>query len=112
VDDRYTQDPDARLDYTWDWSSWLQADDTILTATVTAELKKEEDELYWHYQPQAAEFIDDVPMLVEDVTFTTTHVTAWLSGGTLDRRYDAVCSIETSDGRKNDKTTIIKVKER
>lgn len=31
--DSYIKDPNAVLDYQWDWSAWLPDDDTIASAT-------------------------------------------------------------------------------
>ena len=35
--DSYIKDPDAVLDYQWNWATWLPTGDTIASATVTAE---------------------------------------------------------------------------
>jgi hypothetical protein len=33
----HTKDPDAVLDYVWDWGLWLDPGDTIVDHTVTAD---------------------------------------------------------------------------
>lgn len=32
----FIHDPDAHLDYSWDWSDWLEAGETIVTKTIMA----------------------------------------------------------------------------
>lgn len=76
--DNYVKDPAARLDYTWDWSEWLdEVDDTISSATVT------------------------VPAGLTAVgapSVTTTAVTQRISGGALDDAHTVVCQITTAGG--------------
>ena len=84
------KDPDAVLDYQWDWSAWLSDDDSITSYTVT---------------------VDDGLTLDTD-TNTSTAVTAWFSGGTIGERYDATAHIITADGREDDRTMRITVTER
>lgn len=74
----FVKDPAALLDYTWDWSAWLdEVDDTISSATVA------------------------VPAGLTAVgapSVTTTAVTQRISGGALDDAYTAVCQITTAGG--------------
>lgn len=87
---RFTKDPDAVLDYTWDWSDWLGADTITGAPTVT------------------------VPSGITKTSQsnTTTTVTAWLSGGTVGTTYDVICRIVTTGGRTDDRTIRIEVTER
>ncbi len=85
----FTKDPNAVLDYSVDWSRWLDGD-TIATSawTVPAGLTK-----------------------VSDAN-TTTKTTAWLSGGTADQSYTVTNRITTTGGRTEDRSFIVKVEER
>jgi hypothetical protein len=86
----FTKDPEAVLDYAVDWSSWLQAGETISSYTVT------------------------VPT---GITLDSDHesagiVTAWLSGGTAGATYAIEVKITTSLGRTDERTFRIQVAER
>lgn len=88
----YIKDPDAVLDYKFDWSDWLAVGETISTAsvTVTSGITKDSD----------------------SITDTNTSVTVWLSGGTESMLYKATCRITTSDSRTDDRTISIICTER
>lgn len=98
----FIKDPDAVLDYYWDWAAttnnssdngdWLESGETISTYTVTADtgLTKDSDEK----------------------TNSDTTIKAWFSGGTVGTEYDVVCHIVTSAGREDDRTITIRVEER
>lgn len=85
----FTKDPDAVLDYKVDWSDWLDTD-TIVTSDWTV----------------------PTGLTLELETNTTTIATAWLSGGTVATSYNVTNEITTADGRTDDRTITIKVKER
>lgn len=84
----FWKDPNAKLDYKWDWSAWLGVD-TIATFTVTAA----------------------TGLTVDSSSATTTAVTAWLSGGSVEQAYSVVCHIVTVEGRQDDRTIQIMVTE-
>jgi hypothetical protein len=88
----YTIDPDARLDYTWDWSLWLAAGETIASYTLTA---------------------TDITVESHSLTSPTT-VTAWTSGAskTARPRPKIRCHITTTAGRQDDRTMTYVVQER
>lgn len=88
----FTKDPDAVLDYKFDWSSWLSTGETISSTTVTAETGLTVDS--------------------NSITDTSTSVTVWLSGGTANTNYDVTCQIVTSASRTDDRTMTIRVRER
>lgn len=77
----FDHDPQAVLDYTLDWSTWL-GDDTIATAT-------------W-----------SVPsgVTLASSSATTTTATAWISGGTVGEAYIATCHVTTVGGRQDDRS--------
>jgi len=89
----FRKDPDAVLDYSFDWSEYLEAGDsaeTIATSTFTVDtgLTKDSDSK------------DD----------TTT--TVWLSGGTAGETYEVRNEIVTGDGRTDVRTIKIAVEVR
>lgn len=85
------KDPQADLDYEFDWSDWLDPiGDTIASSTVTvpAGLTKGAD------------------------SNTGTTVTVWLSGGTVGQYYEVVCQITTAQARTDERTMTIFVRNR
>jgi len=86
------QDPDARLDYEWDWGPWLDVGETITTHEISI-LPPEE-------------------MATDGVTATPETVTAWLKGGVRGRTYNVTCHILTSDTREDDRSWNITIKDR
>lgn len=84
---QYIKDPQAVLDYTVNWSSWLPSGDTIVTSTWTA----------------------DTGITIDSSSATTTAATVWLSGGTVSVSYNVVNHIVTADGRAEDQTLVIKI---
>jgi len=87
----FTKDPDAVLDYQFDWSDWLPEGDTIQDASVTATAG-----------------LTVAPYL----TVSTTAVTCWLSGGTAGLDYIVTCHIETAGGRVDERSIKVQVRER
>jgi hypothetical protein len=90
-----TKDPNAVLDFGWDWADsakgpWLTEGDTIATATVTVP--------------------DGITLDSTDNDDTT--VTAWLSGGTVGASYTVTCHVTTSQGRADDRSIRITIRER
>lgn len=87
----FEKDPDAKLDYTWDWTDWLGID-TIDTFSFDV--------------PQGITLLDTpAPEIVDDI-----KVKAWFEGGTANAVYPVVCKIVTVNGREEDKTAIFKMK--
>jgi len=89
TDQHVTKDPDAVLDYGFDWSAWLttSGNDTIATST----------------------WIVDAGLVKGITGNTTTTTTVWLSGGTSGITYKAVNRIVTTGGRTNDRTLYVAV---
>lgn len=86
--DTYDHDPDARLDYSWDWTHWLAASELISAQTVTS--------------------------LVSGITATAVTqangvVTAWI---TATESGDVTCHITTSAGRQDDRSISLRVRSR
>ena len=88
----YVKDPGAVLDYGFDWSEkgWLATGESISESswTVPEGLTKDSD------------------------TNDDTTTTVWLSGGTAGENYEVVNHILTSTDREDDRTLIIKVRNR
>ena len=86
----FRKDPDAKLDYGFDWSDWLAAGETISTSawTIAAGLTEESTET------------------------GSTSTKVWLSGGTDGDTYTVTNTIETSAGRIDERSFQIIVEER
>ena len=86
----YNKDPEAVLDYGFDWSDWLADDETISESTWVVEtgLTKDSD------------------------SFSDTATTIWLSSGTAGEEYKVTNHIKTTDSREDERTMIIRVEER
>jgi len=83
----FIKDPDATLDYEWDWAQWL-GDDVILEHSVAAQ----------------------AGLTMDHSTATDTAVTAWLKGGTEGIQYGVSCRITTANGRIDDRTIMVLVR--
>ena len=99
--DTFIKDPDAVLDYKFDWaaetngsgtSDWLQAGETIASHTID----------------------EDTGITVDSSAQTdaNTSVTVWLSGGTAGTDYAVRCEVVTSASRTDERTMMICVRER
>lgn len=84
------KDPNAVLDYKWDWTDWMPDNDRIVASTFT---------------------VDDPAVAVEDTLFDDTTTTAWLSGGTAGETYVVTNHIVTEDGREDDRSIKIVCKQ-
>lgn len=84
------KDPDAVLDFGFDWSDWLATGETISTSEWTVEdgITKDSD------------------------TNDTTKSTIWLSGGTAGITYELTNTITTSASRTDERSMKIRVVER
>ncbi len=83
------KDPDAVLDYQFNWASWLGAD-TIASSSWTVPAGITQD----------------------SATNTTTTSTIWLSGGTAQTKYPVINRIVTAAGRTEERTMLVVCKER
>jgi hypothetical protein len=86
----WDKDPDAILDYALDWSKWLATNETIVSSTWT---------------PSAG-------IVVESDSSTASVTTVWLSGGEAGLPYVVVNHIVTNQGREDDRTITIRVRDR
>jgi hypothetical protein len=85
----FKKDPDAVLDYDWDWTEWL-GNDTIDSFNVTV----------------------PTGMTLADATQADGVVKAWLSGGVAKTSYVVTCQITTLGGRTDERSALFNVQER
>lgn len=85
-------DPDAILDYRWDWTAWLADGETI----------------------SSVDWIVPDGITKDDTrsTHDATTATIWLSGATLGKSYNITCRITTSQDRTDDRTITLRCRER
>lgn len=86
----FAKDPNAVLDYVFDWSDWLASGETITTAAMTVEAGVTKD---------------------SETNTTTTH-TVWLSGGTVGSRYRVTSRVTTNQNRTDDRSAMVRVSNR
>ena len=87
----YKKDPNAVLDYTFDWGPYLTPlGDTISTAT----------------------WVLSTGLTKVSQSNTTTTATAFVSGGTLGETATLTCRIVTNGGRTDDRSLSLKIVER
>lgn len=85
------KDPQAVLDYTFNWTAWLDdITDALASHLVTA----------------------DAGITVDSSSIVGKTVVAWISGGTVGTTYRVACKVTTSGGRTDERSIFIKVKER
>ena len=86
----FIKDPQAVLDYQWDWSDWLDSGDEISSYVITP----------------------DSGITVDSDSKTTEEVTVWLSGGTAGEFYEVACKITTAQSRIDERTICIRVRQK
>jgi hypothetical protein len=84
------KDPNAELDYSWDWTDWLASGETIVDST----------------------FIVPAPLVLLAQSDDGKIATVWLGGGVEGANYRVVNRITTSAGRKDDRSRMIPMVER
>lgn len=74
IDYSVPKDPQAQLDYTFNWSQWLPGGSTIASVIWT------------------------IPAGITQIasSFTNTTATVWVSGGTVGTTYTVTCRITTN----------------
>lgn len=85
----FIADPEAVLDYSFDWTQWLAEGETITSYVVTV----------------AAGITSVIDSETDGV------VTVWLTGGTNGTRYRIECLVNTSEGRTDERSFYVKVQE-
>ena len=87
---RHLKDPDAVLDYPMDWSDWLASGATIAAST-------------WEADTGITKVRD---------TKTADRTVVWLSGGEAGENYVVTNHVTDSDGREEERSLLIVVRER
>jgi len=87
----YVKDPDAVLEYTVDWSVWLESGETIGSHSVIADTGITVD---------SSAIVDNTAVMI------------WLSDGTVGQYYRVTCRIVTTAARTDDRSITIQVEER
>lgn len=86
----FEKDPEAVLDYEWDWTDWLGTD-TIENATVV---------------------VSSGEVVVDSVVVTAGKVTAWISAGNINETTIVTCTITTGEGRIDERSIKFNMKDR
>lgn len=86
----YIKDPDAVLDYRFDWTPWLAGSETIVTSTVAA----------------------TAGINVDSFTNSTTATIVWLSGGTNGKLFNVTNRIVTNQGRTDERSFSVRIRNR
>lgn len=88
----FIKDPNAVLDYGFDWSDWLQSGETIVTST----------------------WINPDGITINSSSSLSESTVAWISGGTAGKTYRLTNRVVTSNSpaRTEDRTLTIEVQER
>jgi len=91
------KDPEATLTYTFDWSQWLEAQQTIATVAYTVQTRSNDP--------------DPVIKVTEGVIQNTkTYVE--LSGGQLGKTYTVTADITTNNAQRDRRYFRVKIEER
>lgn len=86
----FIKDPDAVLDYMFDWTAWLSSGEAISSSTM----------------------IVSAGVNLDSSSNTSSKATAWISGGTSGQPYAVTNRITTNQGRTDDRTITIRVSDR
>jgi len=76
------KDPDAKVDYKFDWTQWLESGDAIATSS----------------------FVASTGITLSSESKTDTSAVVWVAGGTVGKTYTVTNRITTTAGRINDLT--------
>lgn len=85
----FVKDPDANLDYGFDWALWLDGDE-IASST----------------------WIVDAGITTANENFNSTKTTVYLSGGAAGSNYKITNRITTDSGRTDDRSFELRVRQR
>ena len=83
----FNKNPNAVLDYMWDWSLWLGSDTITGSPVITT----------------------STGITKDSQSNTTNTVTVWLSGGSVGNSYVVTCKIATAAGRTDERSITIRV---
>lgn len=89
------KDPDAVLDYGWDWTLWLAGPDGTDTDTISNQTVS-----------------CDAGLNINGTYIVGGKIVVWLSGGTVGATYNITCEIVTAKGRTDDRSFSVVVQEK
>jgi hypothetical protein len=90
---QFDKDPDATVDYGFDWSGWLKTDEITSSN--------------WSLTPDEPDGLS-----IEDNAYTSSTTTVWLSKGIVAHVYTVTNQIATLAGRTDRRSFLIAVVER
>lgn len=90
ADSTWIKDPDAVLDWHFDWTDWLSSGETITSSN----------------------FFVTSGLVVNSTSFTSSNTTIWLAGGSAGTPYTVTNRISTNQGRTDDRSVTVRVKDR
>jgi hypothetical protein len=98
------KDPDAVLDYLWDWTEWLAG---VVDIQNSPELVPDVITSY-----EVFAYGSPVDITVGVLAQLGGRIVAYLSGGTLGHTHPVTCRIHTAGGRTEDRTIYLKIRAR
>ena len=103
INNVWEKDPDAILDYSIQWSSWLSTGDSIVSSvwSISASIPMRENSL-----------ADINPIVIDNSFLTDSLSTVWVSAGTVGFKYLLTNRVTTNDGRTDDRHIVLQVIER
>ncbi len=97
----FKKDPNAKLDYTFDWSDWMPTGDTITASAFTIEtISGDASPLISSSSP------------AESFSASSSTTTLWLEDGTAGNTYVVTNQITTSDGRISENSIVIIIEDK
>lgn len=88
------KDPQSTLDYTIDWVDWLVQGDSLSTAT-------------WAFET----IVGESSLVITQQLLSGTKAIAWIRGGSLNGKYKLINTIQTAQGRIDQRTIVISIKD-
>lgn len=95
--DDFVKDPDAILDWNFDWNDWLSAGESIITSTFIA---------------SAGITVGNGSNGAAAPSISAGTTTVWLIGGSPSQPYRITNRITTNQARTDDRSITIRVKDR
>jgi hypothetical protein len=93
----YSKQPADVLDYDFDYSLWLSANDEIVSATIVSELISATTPI--------------TPLTIVSQIYAPTFAKVWLSAGVAGDVYKITCTITTASGRVKQDEIKLKIRE-
>jgi hypothetical protein len=88
----FIKDPDATLDYSFDWGPWLGGTDTVISSTWTVE--------------------SGLSIVPASEAFDDTTTTVFITGGAVGENYTLKNTITTNGSRTDERSIEIKIRNR